>query len=88
MSNDEYCELLQTKATIGAKRTRQMTLRDSAMMYVRPSSHNMHQFVAMENSCFFDICLPNYTSQDHLRRITFYKEEAQFAPDAATPFPD
>lgn len=40
---------------------------------VRPSRNNMHEFVAEENTCFFDICLPNYTT-DSLRRITYFKE--------------
>jgi len=42
-------------------------------MMVRPSKNNMHEFVAEENTCFFDICLPNYTA-DSLRRITYFKE--------------
>ena len=42
-------------------------------MMVRPSINNLHEFVAEENTCFFDICLPNYTA-DSLRRITYYKE--------------
>ena len=29
--------------------------------------------MAEENTCFFDICLPNYTT-DSLRRITYFKE--------------
>jgi len=33
----------------------------------------MHEFIAEENTCFFDICLPNYTA-DSLRRITYFKE--------------
>eukprot|EP00349_Pseudokeronopsis_sp_Brazil_P009705 CAMPEP_0202955856 /NCGR_PEP_ID=MMETSP1396-20130829/361_1 /ASSEMBLY_ACC=CAM_ASM_000872 /TAXON_ID= /ORGANISM="Pseudokeronopsis sp., Strain Brazil" /LENGTH=71 /DNA_ID=CAMNT_0049672587 /DNA_START=509 /DNA_END=724 /DNA_ORIENTATION=- len=33
----------------------------------------MHTFTAQENSCFFDICLPNYTANS-LRRITYYEE--------------
>ena len=41
---------------------------------VRPSRNNMHEFVAEENTCFFDICLPNYTA-DSLRRITYFKEQ-------------
>ena len=36
---------------------------------------NIHKFVAMEDSCFFDICLPNYTA-DSLRRITYFNEIA------------
>lgn len=40
---------------------------------VRPSRNNMHEFVAEENTAFFDICLPNYTA-DSLRRITYFKE--------------
>ena len=42
-------------------------------MMVRPSHGNVHEFVAEENTCFFDICLPNYTA-DSLRRITYFKE--------------
>lgn len=42
-------------------------------MMVRPSHSNVHEFVAEENTCFFDICLPNYTA-DSLRRITYFKE--------------
>jgi hypothetical protein len=45
---------------------------------VRPSVNNLHEFVAEENTCFFDICLPNYTA-DSLRRITYYKEVADAA---------
>jgi hypothetical protein len=33
----------------------------------------MHTFVAQEDSCFFDICLPNYT-EDSLRKITYFDE--------------
>ena len=33
----------------------------------------MHKFYAEEDSCFFDICLPNYTT-DSLRRITYFNE--------------
>ena len=40
---------------------------------VRPSRNNLHEFVAEENTCFFDICLPNYTA-DSLRRITYFRE--------------
>jgi len=40
---------------------------------VRPSVGNMHTFIAEEDSCFFDICLPNYTA-DSLRRITYFNE--------------
>ena len=40
---------------------------------MRPSVGNMHKFVAEEDSCFFDICLPNYTT-DSLRRITYFNE--------------
>lgn len=43
------------------------------MLLVRPSCGNIHKFVAQEDSCFFDICLPNYTS-DSLRRITYFNE--------------
>jgi hypothetical protein len=42
-------------------------------MMVRPSHGNVHEFIAEENTCFFDICLPNYTA-DSLRRITYFKE--------------
>ena len=43
------------------------------MLLVRPSQGNMHKFYAEEDSCFFDICLPNYTA-DSLRRITYFNE--------------
>lgn len=36
----------------------------------------MHKFVAEEDSCFFDICLPNYTS-DSQRKITYFNEIAE-----------
>jgi hypothetical protein len=53
-------------------------------MMVRPSHGNVHEFVAEENTCFFDICLPNYTA-DSLRRITYFKEisEEVLGPEAA-----
>lgn len=34
----------------------------------------MHQFIAKENSCFFDICLPNYSPDGAKRKVTYYKE--------------
>jgi hypothetical protein len=46
-------------------------------MVVRPSRDNLHEFVAEENTCFFDICLPNYTN-DALRKITYFKEVENF----------
>jgi hypothetical protein len=51
-----------------------MSLRSDDLLFVRPSQNNMHEFVAEENSCFFDICLPNYTPMNHSRRITYFKE--------------
>ena len=87
-SSDEYEELLATKKSIKAKKTRTMTLRDNAMMFVRPSANNMHTFVAQENSCFFDICLPNYSTSNHLRKITYFKESDKIVQDAAMPFAD
>lgn len=51
-----------------------MTLKTDDLLFVRPSTNNMHEFVAQENSCFFDICLPNYTPNNHFRRITYFKE--------------
>lgn len=51
-----------------------MNLKTDDLLFVRPSSNNMHEFVAKENSCFFDICLPNYTPLNHSRRITYFKE--------------
>ena len=41
---------------------------------MRPSVNNMHTFTATENSCFFDICLPNYTMGTVNRKITYYKD--------------
>ena len=61
LSNDEYDELLETKARITAKRSSLKMLDGKNMLLVRPSCGNMHQFVAQEDSAFFDICLPNYT---------------------------
>jgi hypothetical protein len=49
------------------------TLDQQDLLLVRPSSNNLHTFVAEEDSCFFDICLPNYTT-DSLRRITYFNE--------------
>jgi hypothetical protein len=51
-----------------------MTVRKDAVLYVRPSTNNLHTFTATENSCFFDICLPNYTQSSHLRKITYFKD--------------
>ena len=72
---DEYEELLHSKKRILARKSRLMTLREDDLLFVRPSRNNMHEFVAEENSCFFDICLPNYTPANSSRRITYFKEE-------------
>ena len=72
--DDEYHEILESKKRIQAKRSRPMQLRTDDLLFVRPSQNNMHEFVAQENSCFFDICLPNYTPLNHSRRITYFKE--------------
>ena len=85
-SSDEYLELLAKKTAIKAKKTRQMTLKKDALMYVRPSFNNLHTFEATENSCFFDICLPNYTPQSHFRKITYFKERESPKPSDHTPF--
>ena len=42
-------------------------------MLVRPSLNNMHEFVAEEDSCFFDVCLPNYQVVGN-RRITYFRD--------------
>jgi len=87
-SHDEYLELLANKTAIKAKKTKQMILKKDAVMYVRPSFNNLHTFEAQENSCFFDICLPNYTPQSHFRKITYFKESESCAFNAQTPFTD
>jgi hypothetical protein len=74
-ADDEYHELLETKRTVLAKRTKLMNVEKDQLLYVRPSFNNMHTFVAEENSAFFDICLPNYTPIKHTRRITYFKEK-------------
>ena len=85
-SSDEYLELLANKTAIKAKKSRQMTLKKDALMYVRPSFNNLHTFEATENSCFFDICLPNYTPQSHFRKITYFKERESSHLSEHTPF--
>ena len=54
-----------------------MNIKEGDLLYVRPSANNMHQFVAQENSCFFDICLPNYSPDGHTRKVTYFKETGQ-----------
>lgn len=56
-----------------AKKSELKYLDKNNLLLVRPSVGNMHKFVAEEDSCFFDICLPNYTT-DSLRRITYFNE--------------
>lgn len=71
----EYQEMLERKQSISAKLVNKTVLHGPQFLMVRPSRNNMHEFVAEENTCFFDICLPNYTA-DSLRRITYFKEQA------------
>ena len=61
LSEMEYQELLESKAKIPAKKSAPKLLEANNLLLVRPSCGNMHKFVAAEDSCFFDICLPNYT---------------------------
>ena len=72
-SMDEYHQLMETKHTIIAKKSKPKVLANSNVLLVRPSLGNMHTFYAEEDSCFFDIMLPNYTG-DHNRCITYFKE--------------
>ena len=72
--DDEYHEILEAKTRVKAKKSKLMSLQTDDLLFVRPSTNNMHEFVAEENSCFFDICLPNYTPLNHSRRITYFKE--------------
>ena len=72
-SCDEYAEILDNQTVVDAKIVNQTVLTGDQFLIVRPSANNMHEFVAQENTCFFDICLPNY-STNSLRKITYYKE--------------
>ena len=72
-SPDEYEEVLANKTKVEAKKSKLKYLDKNNLLLVRPSVGNMHKFVAEEDSCFFDICLPNYTT-DSLRRITYFNE--------------
>ena len=76
LSEDEYTELIEKQAKIPAKKSAPKLLEKNNLLLVRPSCGNMHKFVAQEDSCFFDICLPNYT-QDSLRRISYFNEVAE-----------
>ena len=42
----EYDELLMNKERIQAKKSRKMNIKAGDLLYVRPSTNNMHQFVA------------------------------------------
>ena len=70
----EYEEMIESRQRVMAKKSKPMKLKTDDLLFVRPSTNNMHEFVATENSCFFDICLPNYTPTDASRALTFYKE--------------
>ena len=70
----EYDELIEDKKTIVAKKSKPMNIKAGDMLFVRPSTNNMHQFVAKENSCFFDIMLPNYSPEYILRKMTYFEE--------------
>jgi len=72
-SNDEYDEMLQTKKRIHAKKSVDKVIEGENLLLVRPSLGNLHKFVAEEDSCFFDICLPNYTA-DSERKITYFND--------------
>lgn len=72
-SCDEYAEILDSHKVIDVKIVNETVLSGDQFLIVRPSTNNMHEFVAQENTCFFDICLPNY-STNSLRKITYYKE--------------
>ena len=72
-SSDEYEEVLANKTRVDAKKSNLKYLDKNNLLLVRPSVGNMHKFVAEEDSCFFDICLPNYTT-DSLRRITYFND--------------
>lgn len=41
-SENEYAELLESKHTIQAKKTKQMKIQPDNLLYVRPSTNNMH----------------------------------------------
>lgn len=74
-SCDEYAEILDSQKIVNAKIVNETVLSGPQFLIIRPSTNNMHEFVAEENTCFFDICLPNY-STNSLRKITYYKEVA------------
>ena len=65
--------MLEDKKKITARLIQKTVLNGPQFNIVRPSRDNLHEFVAEENTCFFDICLPNYTA-DSLRRITYFKD--------------
>jgi len=72
-TEDEYSEILETNMIIDAKKSKKKLIGGSNLLLVRPSLCNMHKFIAEEDSCFFDICLPNYTTSMK-RRLTFFEE--------------
>lgn len=78
-SLDEYTEYLETKRAIEVKSTGPNKVNAGDFLMIRPSTMNLHTFVAEENSCFFDICLPNY-APDSLRRITYYTANSEINP--------
>ena len=71
---DEYMTAIEDKKRIKARRSKLMNLQTDDVLFVRPSENNMHEFIAKENSCFFDICIPNYTSACASRRLSFFKD--------------
>ena len=70
---DEYQELLAKKKRISCTLNADNTISDDQFMIIRPSMNNLHEFVALEDTCFFEVSLPNYTA-DVLRRITYFSE--------------
>lgn len=65
--------MMETKQQVVAKKQKNIIVDEGNFILVRPSLKNMHTFVAEEDSCFFDICLPNYSTASQ-RKMTYFKE--------------
>ena len=70
---EEYMELIETNKVVKATKTKESFVNTGDFVLVKPSLGNMHTFVAEEDSCFFDICIPNY-SMDIPRKQTYFLE--------------
>lgn len=83
-TDEEYDQMTSSKFEIEAQIQKNFTIKGPNQLLMLPSSNNVHEFTAKENTCFFDVSWPNYNGEVKRRKSYLIEQKDKRKEDGRT----